>query len=128
MATKKGIDALAFVKAYLTKKKEASFAEVRDAGKAVGHLIHPIVYGRTQLLLGHVKAGKKKAAKKAPTKKPAAKASRAAPARRGPGRPRKVAAEFSGLDGIVAHVREIERERDQLRAAIEKMRALLSSI
>ncbi|MFO1052260.1 MAG: hypothetical protein U1F36_08605 [Planctomycetota bacterium] len=135
MATQKGKDAFAFVKEYLEKKRDASFAEVRDAGKAAGHKIYPIVFGRAQLLLGHVKAGKKAArvAKKTAKKGRANAAPAKAPvARRGrkPGRPAKVqtSAGLGSLDAIVQHVRGLERERDQLRAVIEKLRALLGSI
>ena len=137
MANDKGKNAFAFVKDYLTKKKGAPFAEVAEAAKAAGHKVYPIVYGRAQLLLGYVKAGKK-TAEKAPTQnaakrrpgRPAKKAAaRAMPARRGPGRPRKAAAaNIGGLDGLVAHVRGLERERDQLRSTIEKLRGLLDNV
>jgi hypothetical protein len=47
--------------------------------------------------------------------------------RRGPGRPPKAkATALSGIDGIVAHIKGVERERDQLRATIEKLRGVLS--
>ena len=133
MANDQGKNAFAFVKDYLSKKKDASFSEVAEAAKAAGHKVYPIVYGRAQLLLGHVKAGKK-AAKKTAAKRgpgrPAKKvASRAMPARRGPGRPRKAAAaNVGGLEGLVAHVRGLERERDRLRATIEKLRGLIDSV
>ena len=56
-------------------------------------------------------------------------ATRAMPARRGPGRPPKAAAgNVGGLDGLVAHVRGLERERDQLRSTIEKLRGLLDNV
>ena len=134
MAYDKGKNAFAFVKDYLTKKKDASFAEVAEAAKAAGHKVYPIVYGRAQLLLGHVKAGKKAAKKKIAAKRgpgrPAKNAAtRAMPARRGPGRPPKAAAgNVGGLDGLVAHVRGLERERDQLRSTIEKLRGLLDNV
>ncbi len=133
MAYDKGKNAFAFVKDYLTKKKDASFAEVAEAAKAAGHKVYPIVYGRAQLLLGHVKAGKKAAKKTAvkrgPGRPPKSAAARAMPARRGPGRPPKAASgDLGGLDGLVAHVRGLERERDQLRATIEKLRGLLDNV
>ena len=88
MANDKGKNAFAFVKDYLTKKKGAPFAEVAEAAKAEGHKVYPIVYGRAQLLLGHVKAGKKAAKKTAvkrgPGRPPKSAAARAMPARRGP--------------------------------------------
>ncbi|MFO1053926.1 MAG: hypothetical protein U1F36_17045 [Planctomycetota bacterium] len=133
MANDKGKNAFAFVKDYLTKKKGAPFAEVAEAAKAEGHKVYPIVYGRAQLLLGHVKAGKKAAKKTAvkrgPGRPPKSAAARAMPARRGPGRPPKAASgNLGGLDGLVAHVRGLERERDQLRATIEKLRGLLDNV
>ena len=133
MANDKGKNAFAFVKDYLTKKKGAPFAEVAEAAKAEGHKVYPIVYGRAQLLLGHVKAGKKAAKKTAvkrgPGRPPKSAAARAMPARRGPGRPPKAASgDLGGLDGLVAHVRGLERERDQLRATIEKLRGLLDNV
>ena len=145
MATQKGKDAFAFVKEFLNKNKKASFAEVRDAGKAAGHKIYPIVYGRAQLLLGHVTAGKKspagtggKRAAKSATKKTGKKTARqavqsmSAPVigKRGPGRPPKAAASsgLGGLDALIQHVRGLERERDQLRSTIEKLRSILGSV
>jgi len=47
--------------------------------------------------------------------------------KRGPGRPRKVAtASMDGLESIVAAVRNTERERTQLRGALEKIQAVLA--
>ena len=137
MATKKGIDAFAFVKDFLTSHTTASFAEVRDAAKAAGHKVFPIVYGRAKLLLGQVgvkpatkkKAAARKAAKKAA--KTAATSAAVGAVRRGPGRPRKVPvvlSGLSGLDAVIAHVRELERERNQLRATVEKLRGVLAAV
>ncbi|MBI5849911.1 MAG: hypothetical protein HZB39_02560 [Planctomycetes bacterium] len=126
MASPQGKAAFAFVKDYLTKKKGAPFAEVAAAAKAKGHKVYPIVYGRAQLLLGHTKA-KSGAKKSAGTgRKPGRpKGSKnKVPARRGPGRPAK-SASLSGIDSIVAHIRSVERERDQLRATLEKLRGVL---
>ena len=134
MANQKGKDAFAFVKDYLATHKGAPFAQVRDVAKAKGHKVYPIVYGRAQLLLGHVrakpatraKAAAKKAAKAAATA--AAKPAVAGVVRRGPGRPPKAkASPLSGIDGIVQHIKGVERERDQLRATIEKLRGVLSA-
>lgn len=129
MASPQGKAAFAFVKDYLTKKKGAPFAEVAAAAKAKGHKVYPIVYGRAQLLLGHTKA-KSGAKKSAGTgRKPGRpKGSKnKVKTGRGPGRPPKAAsASLSGIDSIVAHIRSVERERDQLRATLEKLRGLLS--
>jgi transposase-like protein len=47
---------------------------------------------------------------------------------RGPGRPRKgrASAGLDGLAGILDSVKNAERERTQLRAALEKVQALLA--
>lgn len=135
MANQKGKDAFAFVKDYLAAHKGAPFAEVRDAAKAKGHKIYPIVYGRAQLLLGHVKtkpASKAKAAAKKAAKVGRPPAAVAAPAvvRRGPGRPPKAkpSAGLVGIEGIVQHVRNLERERAQLLSVIGKLRDVLASV
>ena len=46
------------------------------------------------------------------------------PGKRGPGRPPKTQA-VVGLDGLVAHIKGIERERDQLQTTLDKILALL---
>ena len=48
--------------------------------------------------------------------------------RRGPGRPRKATAgtTLAGLDGILAAVKNAERERTQMRAALERIQAVIA--
>jgi hypothetical protein len=47
--------------------------------------------------------------------------------RRGPGRPARVASTgVSGLDGILSAVKNSERERTQMRAALEKIQAVIA--
>jgi len=50
--------------------------------------------------------------------------------KRGPGRPRKVTASSSlnGLDGILAAVKNSERERTQMRTALERIQAVLADV
>ncbi len=57
------------------------------------------------------------------------KAGKGGGAKRGPGRPRKTAApaSFDGLAGLVATVRGAEQERVKMRAALEKIQAVLAS-
>jgi len=52
------------------------------------------------------------------------------PARRGPGRPRKVptSASLNGIAEIVAAVQGGERERSRLRAALERVRAVIAEV
>ncbi|MCC6783003.1 MAG: hypothetical protein IT457_09180 [Planctomycetes bacterium] len=143
MSNPSGKDAFAFVKDFLTTHKTASYAEVREAASAAGHSIYPIVYGRAQLLLGYTKAkrpAKPAAARPAaalpsvtprPASKPAASkparaASAPAPGRR-PGRPAKSSAAL-GIESLVDHIRGVERERDQLRSTLEKLRGLLAGL
>ena len=55
------------------------------------------------------------------------KSSRGKADKRGPGRPRKSATpSMDGLEGIVAAVKNTERERTQLRGALEKIQAVLA--
>ena len=46
---------------------------------------------------------------------------------RGPGRPRK-AAGMSALEGIVTQIRELQRERDDLRRALGRMRDVIAGV
>jgi hypothetical protein len=46
------------------------------------------------------------------------------PRKRDPGQPAKSQAVW-GLDGLVAHIKGIERERDQLKATLDRIRKLL---
>jgi len=50
--------------------------------------------------------------------------------KRGPGRPRKTAAStgMDGLDGILAAVKNSERERASMRAALEKIQAVIADV
>ena len=50
-----------------------------------------------------------------------------APARRGPGRPPKVTT-LDGIEGILATVRNADRERAQLRGALEKIQTLIGDV
>ena len=139
MTTNGGNPAFDFVCGMLKKNPNVAYADVAAAAKAKGHKVYPIVFGRAKLLLGLVKANPAKKAKaaakkaaKAAAKKPAAPA--AAPVangvvRRGPGRPPKPkAVAFSGVEGFVAHVKDLERTRDQLRATIAKLRSVLAGV
>ena len=139
-----------FIVDYLERKPTAPFAEVRDAAGRKGYTIYPIVYGRAKAVLGLVpskprgtgayamatKAAKAKAsgqpvpAAAAPRER--APAASTAPAKRGPGRPPKTAASsFSSTGGftdIIEAVRGIERERDEMRSALAKIREVLASV
>ena len=130
MTTNGGNPAFDFVCGMLKKNPNVAYADVAAAAKAKGHKVYPIVFGRAKLLLGLVKANPAKKAKAAAKKaaKVAAKTSAVGVVRRGPGRPPKAkASPLSGIDGIVAHIKGVERERDQLHATIERLRGMLSA-
>ena len=137
-AGKKSNPAFDFIIAALTRNPKAEYASIRDNAKKKRLTIHAIMYGRAKLLLGLVKAKRRKSkAKKTATKKrgpgrPKKLAARRRPgrprkvaARRGPGRPRKVA---SGLDGIVAQISGLQRERDRAVKVLAKIRDLLDQV
>ena len=49
--------------------------------------------------------------------------------KRGPGRPRKNAASsMDGLEAILAHVKNSERERSQMRGALERIQAVIADV
>lgn len=57
------------------------------------------------------------------------KSATGATAKRGPGRPRKTAApSMDGLDGILAVVKNAERERTQLRAALVRIHGVVGDV
>jgi hypothetical protein len=90
MAAKKNTEGLAFIVETLKHRKAATYAEIKEAAAKKGLTIWPVMFGRAQALLGHVKVAKRGTGKHAQAS--AAKAGRpmpAMPAKRGPGRPRK---------------------------------------
>jgi hypothetical protein len=90
MAAKKNTEGLSFIVETLKHRKAATYAEIKEAADKKGLTIWPVMFGRAQALLGHVKVAKRGTGKHAQAS--AAKAGRPMPempARRGPGRPRK---------------------------------------
>ncbi len=144
MSNQDGKAAFEFVRSFLQNRPGTPYAEVAVAAKAKGFTIWPIVYGRAQLLLGHAKvkpATRQKAADRAKAKSAAAASpspisgswvGTPAPLRRGPGRPRKAAWNGSpgadSLELVVAHVRAVEREREQLHSVLLKLRSVLDAL
>ena len=52
------------------------------------------------------------------------------PKKRGPGRPKAKsggATRVDGLDGLLSAVRSVEKDRNEMRAVLEKLRAVLSA-
>jgi hypothetical protein len=124
---------------YLQRKPDASYAEIRDAAAKKNLSIAPVSYGRAKLQLGLVKQGasKKKAGKKSAGKQAAAKPAAGGEAPKKRGRPKgsknkpKVApvnVQSSGsVDDIVSLLRNMQRERDELRNLLGRIRGLLGN-
>jgi transposase len=75
--------------------------------------------GCTTALVYNVKSAAGGSGKRSPGKR--------SPGKRGPGRPRRAAAAgFDGLNDILAAVQQGEKQRTQMRAALERIQALVS--
>jgi hypothetical protein len=55
MAAKKNTEGLAFIVDALKHRKTATYAEIKEAAAKKGLTIWPVMFGRAQALLGHVK-------------------------------------------------------------------------
>jgi len=82
MAAKKNTEGMAFIVESLKKSKSASYADIKAAADKKGLKVWPIMFGRAQLLLGHVKGAKRGTGKYA--KATAAKAGGGSPRGRKP--------------------------------------------
>ena len=128
MAAKKKSSAFEFVVERLKRKPKATYQEIAQAAEKKKLKIYPILYGRAQALLGIVKsrpkgkgkAAKKKAARGRPPTRAAAKRGR-----RGPGRPRKTDSALESLDSLIGGLKDVQRDRDTLRGALEKIRNII---
>jgi hypothetical protein len=129
MAAKKNTEGMAFIVESLKKSKSATYADIKAAAGKKGLTVWPIMFGRAQLLLGHVKGAKRgtgryaqaNVAKKAGTAMPAPK--------RGPGRPRKYAPAtngIAGLDSVLSAVRNSHVELGRFRVALERISSMVS--
>ena len=108
----------------LKKNKKASYADIKAKADEKKLKLFPIMFGRAQALLGIVKSAKRGQGKMAKAR--AAKAA-GTPVKRGPGRPRKNAGTgLDGIAGILDAVRNSERERSQLRGALERIQSLVA--
>jgi hypothetical protein len=132
MAAKKNTEGLAFIVEALKKNKSALYADIREAASRKGLTIWPVMYGRAQALLGHVKVAKRGEGKFARAN--AAKAGRVIPAsavRRGPGRPRKnllPASNGVGLDAILDAVRNSQADLGRYRTALERIGSMINAV
>lgn len=118
-----------FVVDKLRAAKDASYQDIAEAAKEKGLKLVPIVYGRARAALGLAKKVKVKS-KRGPGRPKGSKnkvGSGRGPGRpkgsgRGPGRPPK--SSLNGIDGVIAHVRGLEREVADLRARMAKIAAV----
>lgn len=125
-AKKKPSPAFEFIVSRLQKNKDAVYADIKAAADKKKLKVHPIMFGRAQLLLGIAKKKKKKAKKAAKRRGPGRPPKRAA-GRRGPGRPRKSASPMDSLESLIGGLKDVQRDRDQLRATLEKVRDLIDA-
>jgi hypothetical protein len=135
MAAKKNTEGLAFIVETLKHRKAATYAEIRDAASKKGLTIWPVMFGRAQALLGHVKVAERGEGRFA--RASAAKAGRAIPAtpapavRRGPGRPRKnspTASNGVGLDSILDAVKAMQGDLGRYRTVLEEIGSMVSEV
>jgi len=130
MAAKKNTEGMAFIVEALKKNKSASYADIKAAADKKKLKVWPIMFGRAQLLLGHVKGAKRGTGKFA--RASAAKAGKpmpAMPAKRGPGRPRKYAPAtngIAGLDSIISAVRNTQTDVGRFRTLLERIGSMVS--
>lgn|SRR5262245_25823885 len=119
-AKKKNVEGMAHIIASLKRNRSATYADIKASAEKKGLTVYPIMFGRAQLLLGHVRAGKRKGGRKA-----------AAAGRRGPGRPRKSAGALSssnGLASLIAAVKGSERDLGRYRGALERIQGILHDV
>lgn len=100
----------------LQKDPTAAYATLRDKAEAKGFTVYPVMFGRAKASLGLVSTK--------PRKRNVAK--------RGPGRPKgsrnkNSRVQSGGIDvgGLADMVRNLQRERDEAVAKLERIRALL---
>ena len=119
-------NALEFARRYLRRSPKATFATIRDAAKKKRITLYPISYGRALALEGLVKS---KPRKKAATKKrgPGRPKGSKNKVKRGPGRPRKTDSGLGSLDNLVATITNLQKDRDQALAMIDKIRRLVNA-
>jgi hypothetical protein len=82
MAAKKNTEGMAFIVESLKKNKSTTYADIKAAASKKGLKVWPIMFGRAQLLLGHVKGAKRGTGKYA--RASAAKAAGGSPSGRKP--------------------------------------------
>lgn len=120
---------VAFAAKHLKKNPDMSMSELKALGSKEGINIYPLIIGLANKSLGRSKPKRGKSGrgpgrppgKRGPGRPPGKRGPGRPPGRRGPGRPPKSADPASALQGIVAHMRELEREVASLRGALAKI-------
>ena len=108
----------------LRKNPKAEYAVLRDKAETKGFTVYPVMFGRAKASLGLVKTAprgsKKKAAKRGPGRPKGSKNK----VKRGPGRPRTSSSALD-IGDLVAMMKELQRERDEAVAKLDRIRKLL---
>ncbi len=124
---------VAFAAKHMKKKPDITMSDLQKlAGKK--HNIYPLILGLARKELGWGRPKKKTAAKRAPGRPPKT-AGRRGPGRprkttgrRGPGRPRKTSDPADAISAVVNRMRDLERETDSLRKALDKIAGIASAV
>lgn len=101
----------------LKKNPQAEYATLRDRAEKSGFTIYPVMFGRAKASLGLVATKPRKDRAHPRVSKTKGK--------RGPGRPRKTPQPLD-LGDLVAMVQQLQRERDDAIARLEKIRSVLA--
>jgi hypothetical protein len=125
MNAKSNSPAMGFIMAYLREHGDTEYAVVRTAAEKAGHTIYPIMYGRAKALLGMIPPDAPKRRRRP------AQAGSGAGGESAPSRPlRQGGKAFSEataeqLQEFLKRYREVEGERNRLRAALANVERLL---
>lgn len=118
-----------FVVEKLRADRNVTYRDVADAAEKRGLKLVPIVFGRAKLALGMVKAGQGQAKRRA--KESSGRGPGRPPGKgRKPGRPAgpgRAETKLDGFEGIVTHVRGLEREAADLRARLSRIADLAAN-
>ena len=110
----------------LTRNPDAAYATLRDKAEAKGFTVYPVMFGRAKASLGLVKTAPRGSKKKGPARRgPGRPKGSKNKVKRGPGRPRKNVAS-PDLGDLVSMVKELQRERDEAVAKLERIRHLIA--
>jgi len=113
---------VAWAAGHLRKQPEISMSELKRLGRSEGHHVYPLIIGLARKKLGWSqpkKKAKRRGRKKAPGRGPG-RPSKAASGRR-PGRPRANADPSALLGDVVNRMRDLERENERLRKAMDRI-------